>query len=95
MSACSGCLTIALHVAQEFLGSPSLADYLGLSPVESLHLPVPLNVILVGFAGDGNAGVNITLPELEDWFSHLDHILPHTRIDHSELSCQEDGTCHA
>lgn len=85
--------TKELGSAVEFLGSPSLADYLGLSPVESLHLPVPLNVILVGFAGDGNAGVNITLPELEDWFSHLDHILPHTRIDHSELSCQEDGQC--
>ncbi|KXZ55672.1 hypothetical protein GPECTOR_2g1222 [Gonium pectorale] len=78
---------------QEFLASANLAEYLGLAPVESLHLPVPLNVILLGFAGDGNGGVNISLPELNDWFEHLDHILPHTRIDRAELTCQEDGQC--
>ncbi|EFJ49585.1 hypothetical protein VOLCADRAFT_89945 [Volvox carteri f. nagariensis] len=77
----------------EFLGSANLAEYLGLFPVDSLHLPIPLNVVLVGFHGDGNAGVNITTWELNDWFSHLDHVLPHTRIDRSELTCEEDGQC--
>ncbi|GIL57470.1 hypothetical protein Vafri_12700 [Volvox africanus] len=78
---------------EEFMGSVNLAEYLGLTPVESIHLPVPLSVVMVGFNGDGNAGVNISISELNEWFSHLDHVLPHTRIDRSELTCQEDGQC--
>ncbi|GFR52074.1 hypothetical protein Agub_g14597, partial [Astrephomene gubernaculifera] len=78
---------------KEFLASANLADYLGLRPISSLHLPVPLHVVLVGFAGDGNAAVNISLPELNEWFEHVDHVLPHTRVDRAELNCQEDGQC--
>lgn len=59
--------------------------------MDAIHLPVPLNIVLVGFAGDGNMGVNISLAELNTWFQHLDHVLPHTRIDASDISCQEDG----
>lgn len=78
---------------EEFMGSPTLAAYLGVSPIEALHFPLPLNIVLVGFAADGNMAVNISLPEVNRWFEHLDHILPHTRIDQSEISCQEDGQC--
>ncbi|KAG2435642.1 hypothetical protein HXX76_006844 [Chlamydomonas incerta] len=79
--------------AEEFLGNSTLAEYLGLHQIQSLHMPVPLNVVLVGFAGDGNGGVNVSQHELNEWFQHLDHVLPHTRIDRSELTCQEDGQC--
>jgi hypothetical protein len=71
--------------------TPNLASYLGLLPVETIHLPVPLNFIFVGFAQDGNQGLNYTAQELQKWFRTLDHVLPHSRIELSELSCAEDG----
>lgn len=41
------------------LASGNLAKYLGLSPLEALHMPVPLNIILIGFMGDGNLQVRV------------------------------------
>lgn len=77
----------------EYLQSRNLAEYLGLSRVDALHLPVPVNVILLGFKGDGHMNVNVTSEELKTWFEHIDHVIPHTRVPLSELSCQEDGSC--
>ena len=54
-------------------------------------MPVPLNFVFVGFAADGNMGINYTAEALQGWFGHLDHILPHTRIERADLSCSEDG----
>lgn len=77
----------------DFLKSKNLADYLGLSRVDAVHLPVPVNVLLVGFDGHGNKNVNISGEEFASWFSHMDHVIPHTRVPLSELSCQEQGSC--
>lgn len=76
-----------------FLSSPDVASYLGLSAVDALHLPIPVNVVFVGFGGEGNLKVKISPAELQSWFEHLDHIIPHTRVLLSELSCREDGHC--
>ena len=54
-------------------------------------MPVPLTFVFLGFAADGNMGVNFTTQQLQSWFSHLDHVLPHSRIELAELSCAEDG----
>jgi len=54
-------------------------------------MPVPLNFVFVGFSGDGNMAVNYTTDELQSWFRHLDHILPHVRIELADISCAEDG----
>lgn len=54
-------------------------------------MPVPLNFVFVGFAGDGNMGVNYTVEALQEWFGHLDHVLPHVRIELADISCMEDG----
>ena len=64
---------------------------MGLALINSLHMPVPVNFILVGFSSDGNMGVNVSATEMVEWLRHLDHVLPHTRIRLSELSCSEDG----
>eukprot|EP00798_Chlamydomonas_sp_ICE-L_P013741 gene13740-19643_t len=37
--------------------------------------------------------ISILENDLKAWFGHLDHILPHTRIKLSELTCAEDGHC--
>jgi hypothetical protein len=78
-------------VLQAFMTAPNIAHFLGLSAVESLHMPVPLNVLFLGFQGDGNLQLNIPESDLVEWFQHLDHDLVHTRVALSELSCSEDG----
>lgn len=35
--------------AQEFLAAGNIADYLGFTPVEAVHLPVPVTLVFVGF----------------------------------------------
>jgi hypothetical protein len=78
---------------QDYLKSQNLATYLGLHQIDALHMSVPLNLVLIGFSGDGNSHVEVTDQELISWFSHVDHVLPHTRISLAELSCSEDGEC--
>ncbi|MEW5314243.1 MAG: hypothetical protein WDW38_005754 [Sanguina aurantia] len=75
------------------LRSPDLASFLGLQRVDALHMPVPLSFVFVGLSGDGNMHANISAVDLQDWFSHLDHVLPHARVELSELDCQSDGHC--
>lgn len=77
----------------DYLQSRNLAEYLGLSRVDALHLPVPVNVILLGFKSDGHMDVDVSAEEMKSWFEHIDHVIPHTRVPLSELSCQEDGSC--
>lgn len=79
------------HCLQDYLQSPNLAAYLGLHPIDALHMSVPLNLVFIGFQGDGNSKVDISGDELLSWFSHVDHVLPHTRVALSELSCSLDG----
>lgn len=76
-----------------YMKSKNLAEYLGLSRVDAVHLPVPVNVLLVGFDGNGYKNVNITGEDFSSWFRHMDHVIPHTRVPLSELSCQEQGSC--
>lgn len=33
----------------EYLQSPNLAEYLGLGPVDQIHLPLPLHIVFIGF----------------------------------------------
>lgn len=78
-------------ICQAILRSPDLASFLGLQRVDALHMPVPLSFVFVGLSGDGNMHANISAVDLQDWFSHLDHVLPHARVELSELDCQSDG----
>ena len=84
---------MSLTDRQAFLDSGDLAAFLGLPHVSSMHMSAPLAFIFVGFAGDGNMGVNLTTERIQGWFQHLDHTLSHTRIESAELSCAEDGYC--
>jgi len=33
----------------EFLGAKHLAEYLGLGPIDQLHMPLPLHIVFIGF----------------------------------------------
>mmetsp|Transcript_32185 Transcript_32185/g.96098 ORF Transcript_32185/g.96098 Transcript_32185/m.96098 type:complete len:1123 (-) Transcript_32185:516-3884(-) len=78
---------------EEFLAADNLAEYIGLSRVNAVHMPVPLNFVFVGFEGDGNLDISYTVEELQVWFGQLDHVLPHARIELAELDCSETGYC--
>ena len=44
---------------QAFIEAGDLATFLKLRPITGIHMPVPLNIIFVGFEKDGNLHVNI------------------------------------
>ncbi|XP_020110520.1 uncharacterized protein LOC109725660 isoform X2 [Ananas comosus] len=58
----------------------NVANYMKLSEVDSIYLPVPVNFIFIGFEGKGNHDFKLGPEELERWFSKIDHIFEHTRI---------------
>ena len=84
---------------EAFSKADDLASYLGLSLIDGIHLPIPVNVLLIGFddasddPSDKHPGVEIRPDEIQEWFSMLDHVVPHTRVPLSEVSCKEDGYC--
>lgn len=60
--------------------SGNIGNYLGLSEVESLYMPVPVNFVFLGFDGNGNHGFKLGQQELERWFTKIDHVFEHTRV---------------
>eukprot|EP00879_Flechtneria_rotunda_P013168 GHRR01013753.1.p1 GENE.GHRR01013753.1~~GHRR01013753.1.p1 ORF type:complete len:943 (+),score=342.78 GHRR01013753.1:553-3381(+) len=56
-------------------------------------MTVAINLVFIGFQGDGSNKLDVNSDELMSWFRHVDHVLPHTRIALSELSCSTDGHC--
>lgn len=62
----------------------NIANYLNLHEVDSMHLPVPVNFIFIGFEGSGNQAFMLQPEELERWFTKIDHMFEHTRIPQIE-----------
>jgi len=60
-------------------GSGSVAAHLGLRPIDALHLPLPVNVLLIGFGGDGEGNVTLSEEEVRRWVEGMDALLPHAR----------------
>ncbi|KAK8968393.1 hypothetical protein KSP40_PGU011194 [Platanthera guangdongensis] len=58
----------------------NIANFLKMSEVESMYLPVPINFILIGFEGKGNHEFKLGPDEMSRWFTHIDHIFEHTRV---------------
>ncbi|KIY95904.1 hypothetical protein MNEG_12058 [Monoraphidium neglectum] len=46
-----------------------------------------------GRKGDGNARVRLDELALTEWFGHMDHLMPHTRVSLADLTCLDDGHC--
>ncbi|KAL2896586.1 UTP--glucose-1-phosphate uridylyltransferase [Bienertia sinuspersici] len=62
----------------------NIATYLKLQEVDSMHFPVPLNFIFIGFEGKGNQAFRLQPEELERWFTKIDHVFEHTRVPQIE-----------
>lgn len=60
--------------------SGNIANYLKLSEVDSIYLPVPVNFIFIGFDGKGNHDFKLGREEMERWFTNIDHVFQHTRV---------------
>ncbi len=65
---------------RRYLSSASLASYLGIQSVKAVHVPVPVNLILVGFSGEGHMGLKLDHADLVAWLEHADHVRPHARL---------------
>ena len=73
-----------------YLRSGSLARYLGLDFVRSVHVPVPVNFVFVGFDGDGHLGLHLDHEDLARWFEHMDHVRPHVRVPRPPAGALDD-----
>ncbi|PKU72306.1 hypothetical protein MA16_Dca006306 [Dendrobium catenatum] len=60
----------------------NIANFLKMSEVDSIYLPVPINFIFIGFEGKGNHEFLLGPEEMSRWFTKIDHIFEHTRIPH-------------
>jgi len=67
-----------------WLSSTDLASALRLSRVGPLHVPVFMNVLVIGMDGHGNGGVNLPQEQLAEWMQHLDHIAPYAQMTADE-----------
>ena len=84
----SGVLATLLSVLadanlESFLSHSDLASFLGLHRAP-LTLPTELNLIFVGFSGDGDAALNVSAATLAPWFQQLRDIVPHTVLPSRE-----------
>ncbi|RDX88687.1 hypothetical protein CR513_29686, partial [Mucuna pruriens] len=71
--------------ALNYTNAGNIANYLKLQEVDSIHLPVPVNFIFIGFEGKGNHEFKLLPEEIERWFTKIDHIFEHTRLQHEEV----------
>lgn len=62
-----------------------MAHYTMLHATKSVHLPITVRLIFVGFEGDGNQGLDLDLHNLGSWFEHIEHTLHHAQV-HVERS---------
>jgi hypothetical protein len=45
--------------AAKWISSSNIGNYLNLHPIKALYLPIELNLIFIGFQGDGHNGTSI------------------------------------
>jgi len=56
-----------------WIESENIGKLLDLHFTKTLHLTIPVNIIFVGFGGEGNRGINLSQEDLLEWFSHIEH----------------------
>ena len=59
--------------------------------MEALHLPLPVNLLLIGFAGDGHANVTLSESELRVWIEGMEPTLAHSRRGEASASASGGG----
>ena len=62
--------------------------------VRRVHLPVPVNLVLVGFGGDGREDVRLGNEEIEQWLEALDTDRPHMLVGGGHGAATRAGVVH-
>ena len=65
---------------KRWLEAGNVAKYNGLYPEPYITVPVTMNLIFIGFSGDGHYKLNLAEEELKPWFEHMEHRMEHTLV---------------
>jgi hypothetical protein len=60
--------------------SGSLGNYFGVQRIDALRVPLFVNVIFLGFDGDGESQARLDGEDLSGWFSHVEHSMSHRQV---------------
>ena len=63
-----------------WLASHSVGQFLNVSLTTKLHIPVQVNVVLIGFQSDGDGQLDVSKEKLQQWFEHLAHRVKHVVV---------------
>ncbi len=83
--AAAGTAEPALSKAQEealaaWINAHTLSQFFNLSKTGKLHVPIQINVMLVGFQGDGHQQLDVPQEHLAHFFEHITHRLEHVVV---------------
>lgn len=67
-----------------------VASYLSLRPIDQVNLPIPVNVVFLGFDGDGEQGLLLDSTQYNEWFRHIAHSFRHTVVPVGEEQTTTD-----
>jgi len=73
--------------ADKWVQAGNLAYFLNLHSIKSVSIPVMVNLIFIGFEGDGNNGITFSEENFKPWFAHIPY-----NIRHSVVPVGEDQT---
>jgi len=58
----------------------NLARFNGLKPEPYITIPIDVNLVFIGFTGDGHYKLSLMEEDLKPWFEHMEHKMAHTRV---------------
>ncbi|CAI5473883.1 unnamed protein product [Closterium sp. Yama58-4] len=62
-----------------YMKQGNLAEYLGLKAVRAIHVPIPVNLIFIGFNASTHHGMHMREGDMRRWLQRMDHVEEHTR----------------
>jgi len=78
-------------IPQHWAESGNLAAFNGLKTEPYITVPVDLNLIFIGFSGDGHHRLVLNEDELRPWFEHLEHRMEHVLVPVRQASDADEG----
>lgn len=74
---------------QRWLKSEDIADFCDIKSIKYVTVPIVLNIVFIGFEGNGQHGFVMHDDDLQLWFEHIEHQFDINRLihlDHKESS---------
>ncbi|KAJ1637907.1 hypothetical protein T492DRAFT_1140264 [Pavlovales sp. CCMP2436] len=76
------------HEHERWSACADIATCLALEPAQDAEMRVTLNLMFVGFQGDGNLGLNVSRATLGRWFEHFEATIPHLVVPSAAASAR-------